>query len=624
MWQLEILEINGGFLPGLKLKLPPGLTCIIGPRGSGKSTLAELIRFALLGTAGSTKARTELLQANLGQSGLVSTTVIGPGSQRYVASRAYKQPAFVATEDGRAIDVDLDRGTFLPLDVFNSSEIEAIADEDLGDKRRALLDALRSDDLHAIQVSLGSHRRVLEANADNIRSARRQLHGLTERIEELAGVRARLSALSPTKEDTAATEYANEVRQQQANAQELANLETFRSELASKREILTSLLGEMVEQNFVELVDERSPNKTMLERAEGQIRKALQPLNIARDDIGRAVELAEKILGGTERQLKTVHNDQAVRLAKLSEKAQAASAAIRERTILEQHLHELAELEASRLKLSTRIDQLLEERKAAKGAYLSERENVSALRQDVAEQLQRETGTKVRIRVMRNADDLAYRQNLLDGLKGARVRNHDEILDSLLRLRPEELAQLIDRGDVTLFDEQMSFGSERAGKIMSALRENIDPLALELTTIEDRVLIELNVSPEGEPHFRDAAELSQGQKCTALLPLLLARRDNPIVIDQPEDNLDNHFIYETIVDAISRLKSRRQMILITHNANIPVLAEAELVVVLNSDGKIGFIEKAGNIDECRDEIIDLLEGGEKAFALRSKRYARRK
>lgn len=624
MWQLESLEVNGGFLPGLKLKLPPGLTCVIGPRGSGKSTLAELIRFALLGTAGSTKARTELLQANLGQSGLVSTTVIGPGSQRYVASRAYKQPAFVATEDGRAIDVDLDRGTFLPLDVFNSSEIEAIADEDLGDKRRALLDALRSDDLHAIQASLGSHRRVLEANADNIRSARRQLHGLTERIEELAGVRARHSALSSTKEDTAATEYANGVRQQQANLQELANLESFRSELASKREILTSLLGEMVQQNFVELVDERSANKTTLERAEGQIRKALAPLNIARDDVGRVVESAETILGDTERQLKGVHNDQALRLAKLSEKAQAASAAIRERTILEQQLHELAELEASRLKVSARIDQLLEERKAAKAAYLSERESVSALRQHVAEQLQAEAGTKVRIRVMRNADDLAYRQTLLDGLKGARVRNHDEILDSLLRLRPEELAQLIERGDVALFDEQMSFGSERAGKIMSALRENIDPLALELTTIEDRVLIELNVSPEGEPHFRDAAELSQGQKCTALLPLLLARRDNPIVIDQPEDNLDNHFIYETIVDAISRLKSRRQMILITHNANIPVLAEAELVVVLNSDGKVGFIEKTGNIDECRDEIIDLLEGGEKAFALRSKRYARRK
>ncbi len=94
-----------------------------------------------------------------------------------------------------------------------------------------------------------------------------------------------------------------------------------------------------------------------------------------------------------------------------------------------------------------------------------------------------------------------------------------------------------------------------------------------------------------------------------------------MLIDQPEDNLDNHFIYETVVDSILRLKSRRQMIFITHNANIPVLGEAELVVVMNSDGQRGFVEKAGSVDECRNEIIDLLEGGEEAFELRRKRYA---
>jgi hypothetical protein len=63
------------------------------------------------------------------------------------------------------------------------------------------------------------------------------------------------------------------------------------------------------------------------------------------------------------------------------------------------------------------------------------------------------------------------------------------------------------------------------------------------------------------------------------------------------------------------------MIFITHNANIPVLAEADLVIVMNSDGKVGFIEKSGSVDECRKEIIDLLEGGQEAFDLRSKRYA---
>jgi hypothetical protein len=65
------------------------------------------------------------------------------------------------------------------------------------------------------------------------------------------------------------------------------------------------------------------------------------------------------------------------------------------------------------------------------------------------------------------------------------------------------------------------------------------------------------------------------------------------------------------------------MFFITHNANIPVLADADLIIVMNSrDGKTGFIEKFGSVDQCRDQIVDLLEGGREAFELRRKRYAR--
>ena len=171
------------------------------------------------------------------------------------------------------------------------------------------------------------------------------------------------------------------------------------------------------------------------------------------------------------------------------------------------------------------------------------------------------------------------------------------------------------------FEELTSFGRERSRKILDSFRESVDPLALEVTAIEDRIGIELNVSSAGQPNFKDASDLSRGQKCTALLPILLARRDSPLIIDQPEDNLDNHFIFETVVNAVQRLKRRRQMIFITHNANIPVLAEADLVLVMNSDGRVGVVEKSGTVDECREQIIDLLEGGREAFELRSKRYA---
>jgi len=113
-----------------------------------------------------------------------------------------------------------------------------------------------------------------------------------------------------------------------------------------------------------------------------------------------------------------------------------------------------------------------------------------------------------------NADNLAYRTLLTEGLKGARVRNHDEILDSLLQLRPEQLAQYIQTDDQVAFDEACGFGVERTRKILDAFRENVDPLELEVVDIEDQVRIELNVATINEPIFKDAAELSRGQKCT--------------------------------------------------------------------------------------------------------------
>jgi hypothetical protein len=308
-------------------------------------------------------------------------------------------------------------------------------------------------------------------------------------------------------------------------------------------------------------------------------------------------------------------------LARLTALNQAASEQARVRAFLEQQVAKLEALEQQRVELHTELKTLFERRKSLKTDHILMRDQVSMMRDEVASELQQEAGERVRIRVMRNADHMPYQEMLVDGLKVARVRNQNEILAALMQLRPEQLAQLIQSNDLDSFEELTRFGSERSRKILDSFRERVDPLALEITAIEDRIAIELNVASAGRPLFKDASDLSRGQKCTALLPILLARRDNPLIIDQPEDNLDNHFIFETVVNAVQRMKKRRQMIFITHNANIPVLAEAELVVVMTSDGRVGAIEKRGTVDECREQIIDLLEGGREAFELRSKRYA---
>ena len=236
--------------------------------------------------------------------------------------------------------------------------------------------------------------------------------------------------------------------------------------------------------------------------------------------------------------------------------------------------------------------------------------------------LDQEAGTNVRIRVRHNADKLEYQQKISESLPGASVKNHDNIIERVSRISPDELAQMLRERDYTTFEGICQLGIERSRRILDALRSDFDPLMLEVMRMEDMVTIELNVGSPANPIYKDASELSRGQKCTALLPLLLARRRTPLVIDQPEDNSDNNFIFRTVVETIRRLKHTRQMVFITHNANIPVLAEADLVIVMGSDGRTGRVDKAGTLDECQKEIIDLLEGGREAFEQRRQRYER--
>jgi energy-coupling factor transporter ATP-binding protein EcfA2 len=621
MWLVEKIEINGGFLPGLNVNIPPGLTCIIGPRGSGKSTLAEALRFAVCGTSGAPKGSVDLIQANLAGGALVTITAKAEGSSRYTIKRGFKQQPVLLTSDGRTINtVDLDRGTFLPLDAYSSLEIEAIADEVLGQKRRNLLDELCTERIRTIHQSLAESGRALDANADGIRTAQRTIQDLTEQTEELGDVRAHLSALAPLDREPTA-DFVRLSRQQQLNQREIAKLDTADQDLRTLVQTLDQLRRDAQLAFKARLAERQSANADILRRYDDLLAASLGLVEEHVSAISGQIREAQDTVAQARQSVAQAHSSHASELAKLTALNQAASEHARVRAALEQQVVKLQALEEQRSELNVELKTLLERRKSLKTTHILMRDQISAMREEVASELQREAGERVRIRIMRNADHLAYQQMLVDALRGARVRNHDEIITTLMQLRPEQLAQLIQANDCDSFEELTAFGSERSRKILDAFRESVDPLALEVITIEDKIGIELNVSSAGKPNFRDASDLSRGQKCTALLPILLARRDSPLLIDQPEDNLDNHFIFETVVNVVQRLKKRRQMIFITHNANIPVLAEADLVLVMNSDGRVGVVEKSGTVDECREQIIDLLEGGREAFELRSRRYA---
>jgi energy-coupling factor transporter ATP-binding protein EcfA2 len=624
LWTIEAIEIGGGFLEGLSLRLPRGLTCIIGPRGSGKSTMAEAARYVLSGNSILPKARADLLQANLGGGVVALRTSPDARGEAWIIRRQYKQPASLSSSTGRVVtSVDLDRGTFLPLDAYASAEIEAIADEALGDRRRALLDELIVDDLRPLQALVSEHRRALEANAEQQKTAQREIQGLTEKIEELRDPRARLALLPPAPLDSTSSDLLTASRQQQMNIREVTNLTNSRAALSALSTELSQVLSVRLGTFSTSVVVEGSANAGLIAKADVELRGLVDRTVAALTAIQKDTAERDRVLAEITSNLQIQQGTQASLFNDLHQRNSAMSEAARVRAAIEQEMAQVTEYERQRNETHIRLRELTDARKRLKVKYLGERAKISEMRRDIANHLQRDLGNKVRMLVIANADLQAYQQILVKGLYGARVRNHEDILDALLRIAPDQLGQIIRDNDVDEFERLCSFGAERAAKILGAFRENVDAYELELVAIEDQIRIELNVSPGDVEHFKDASELSRGQKCTALLPLLLARRNSPLIIDQPEDNLDNHFIYETVVEAIRRQKQYRQMIFITHNANIPVLGEAELVVVMDSDGRRGAVVKAGTVDQCRSEIIDLLEGGEEAFELRRQRYAKR-
>ncbi|GHW57746.1 histidinol phosphatase [Vibrio cholerae] len=137
---------------------------------------------------------------------------------------------------------------------------------------------------------------------------------------------------------------------------------------------------------------------------------------------------------------------------------------------------------------------------------------------------------------------------------------------------------------------------------------------------DDQLVVEYAKDIE-RSKFENIEKGSAGQKAAAILAFLLSHGDNPIIVDQPEDDLDNALIYQLIVSQIHENKKRRQIIMVTHNPNIVVNGDAEFVNVLHFHaGQVQVLEAGGLCEQAvRDHVCNIMEGGAAAF---DKRYRR--
>jgi len=182
--------------------------------------------------------------------------------------------------------------------------------------------------------------------------------------------------------------------------------------------------------------------------------------------------------------------------------------------------------------------------------------------------------------------------------------------------------------DITDPDGNRVFTKTEALAVLTKLKEWEGYVGIQRCAFEDRPEIKVGrtvVQPDGSKTHpvRDFSKLSLGQQQAILLSILLfSRSKTPLIIDQPEDNLDSEFVYKTIVRSLRTIKEQRQVIIVTHNANIAVLGDAELIVPLRGASDHAIIRDRGSIDtpETREIVCAILEGGKKAFLRRQNVY----
>jgi hypothetical protein len=136
---------------------------------------------------------------------------------------------------------------------------------------------------------------------------------------------------------------------------------------------------------------------------------------------------------------------------------------------------------------------------------------------------------------------------------------------------------------------------------------------------EDRLSIEHSRKGDGT-NFQPIGQASAGQRAAAMLAFLLAHGTDPLVLDQPEDDLDNYLIYDLVVTQIRENKQRRQIVVVTHNPNIVVNGDAEMLYALDFNSQC-FVKRSGSLQsrEIREEICQVMEGGREAFERRYQR-----
>ena len=619
--EIVALAWEGGFLDGVIVRLNSNLNVLIGGRGTGKSTFVESIRAVLdLDPIGdeARKAHHGIVRQVLrsGTKIIMHVRVHRPGIHDYQIERTIPNPPLVREMSGKV--TQLAPADILPkVEVYGQHEISELAK--CSEKLTRLLHRFmkRDESLISRKASL---KQGLSENRRVLCNTHAKIKTLEEELAMLPGLEETLKRFQEAGLEEQLKDQHLLVREEQVLDSIPEHLQPFRDALECMKRGLP--------------IDRAFLSEKALEDLPG--RKMLSAANEVLVELATEVKRMSGELEDT--MTRTHHRIDQIRSEWDSRKQQVAIA-------YEQILRNLQKFRVDGeeyIRLHRRIAKLRPLQKKhehlkylvknstdTRRELVVEWEDVKAKEFRILDQAAKKVSKKLRDRVKVQVAAGGNRDQLFNLLRteiGGRI---SETIERLKTVPYLSLTQFVEAcrsgtGELTrLYDippRQAESISRADGDVYMQIEE------LEFTP---HTSIHLNTAPKGKtPVWKELNELSTGQKATAVLLLLLLESDAPLIIDQQEDDLDNRFITEEIVPRMREEKQRRQFIFSTHNANIPVLGDAEMILGLSASGEaeVGSAciarEHMGAIDSqtSRELVEEILEGGREAFEIRRRKY----
>jgi chromosome segregation protein len=619
-------RFQGGFLDGLDFAFNEDLTTLIGGRGSGKSAILEAIRYTLQAPIYSEAAeRAELVGHALGSGGRATVVIERSGPTRnlqYEVSRVLGQePRVRDLATGELVNSG-PQGLFGPGGgpvILLQHEIQHVARD--ATFRRRLLDELIGQEVQEAERRITGAVEKLRQNDSILTEIESRLQRRREAVERIAkldieiayfesqGVAEKLKRHADLEADRVSLEKMSQRTTEVITAQTTSR-EAVASRLKSIGTQLSDARSEHADRLRALAVAAGETGK-VVDAAHEQIRLALVSLQ------GKLTELEGQwpgLTAGLDEDLRRIQRE----LGNDNLEAQRFVDAVNQREALQAELQGFGDLD-------TRKSDVERERRDLLSHLQDSRRQAFDLRRAAADGVNGRLSSALRMRVHYLGDRTEFKEDLVEQLKGSRVTN--DAIDSICTTEATdgiEIVRQIDQGAQAVARRFQVTGTMSERLVAWLHDDPVKRRKLERMSPSDSVSIALMV----DGIERDLDRLSGGQRATALLLLIFAQGNRPLVLDQPEDDLDNRFVYDDIVKLLRSEKGlsepgrRRQIIAATHNANIPVNGDAELVLSLADESGRCTVRTKASIDDpaVRREIRSVLEGGKDAFRRRAQKY----